>query len=356
MILKTKTLTFLFLPFFLTLHAVQEKEIFDTIGLFQEEEEIPAVVAIGIRKVEGQLRERIYPVGKISLKSNIEVNRETFFQIGPLTQIVTATLLACLVQDGQIELTDPISKFLPQSMKLPSYQGQEITLRDLATHTSGLPDLKGGASRGAPFSSFFRERLLANYLLSRPPGSKYESSNFGYALLSHLLTRISNHQTPSKLLIRALGMNETSYTLSKIQKMRRASGYDEKREIPFEDQRKGGSFFEGASGLYSTPSDLLLLLSFLLGLKKTGLNEALPLLKKSYHQFPAFEVGLCFKMTNPLGDEKRIYTISGGGGGYQAYMGLIPSSETGVVILLNREDADPEKLGLKLLSIFQEEP
>ena len=45
-----------------------------------------------------------------------------------------------MVEDGLIKLDDPIQKYLPQNITVPQYNGHEITVGDLATHTSGLPE------------------------------------------------------------------------------------------------------------------------------------------------------------------------------------------------------------------------
>ena len=46
-----------------------------------------------------------------------------------------------MVKRGIVNLDDPIEKYLPSNVTVPSYNGHKITLEDLATHTSGLPDL-----------------------------------------------------------------------------------------------------------------------------------------------------------------------------------------------------------------------
>ena len=59
---------------------------------------------------------------------------------GSATKVFTTTLLADVVQDGLIKFNDPIDKFLPSNVKVPQYNGHRITVEDLATHTSGLPE------------------------------------------------------------------------------------------------------------------------------------------------------------------------------------------------------------------------
>src|SRR5205807_6659374 len=62
----------------------------------------------------------------------------TGFEIGSVTKVFTAFLLADMVRKGEVALADPVAKYLP-AVKIPERNGRSITLLDLATHTSGLP-------------------------------------------------------------------------------------------------------------------------------------------------------------------------------------------------------------------------
>jgi CubicO group peptidase (beta-lactamase class C family) len=111
-----------------------------------------------------------------------------------------------MLERGEVRLDDPISKYLPPDVKSPVRNGKEITLLDLATHTSGLPpdpDLLNDPEThflgmvSFTFNSYMRKvyapdrmyAFLSNYKLPRDPGEEYEYSNYGFALLGHLLAR-----------------------------------------------------------------------------------------------------------------------------------------------------------------------
>ena len=66
-------------------------------------------------------------------------NGRTQFEIGSITKVFTALVLADLVVHHVVALEDPIDKLLPSSVHAPAFDGHHITLIDLATHTSGLP-------------------------------------------------------------------------------------------------------------------------------------------------------------------------------------------------------------------------
>jgi serine-type D-Ala-D-Ala carboxypeptidase/endopeptidase len=76
----------------------------------------------------------------MSKANNSTVNENTIFGIGSITKVFTTILLSDMVQEGLIKLNDPVDKYLPSNVKVPQYNGHKITVEDLATHTSGLPE------------------------------------------------------------------------------------------------------------------------------------------------------------------------------------------------------------------------
>ena len=98
-----------------------------------------AAMVIGLVDPNGT---QFYGYGKTSNATNATiVNENTLFDIGSITKTFTTTILADMVKNGTVNLNDPIEKYLPPTVRLPTYNGYKITLEDLATHTSGLPDL-----------------------------------------------------------------------------------------------------------------------------------------------------------------------------------------------------------------------
>src|SRR5580704_15706465 len=77
--------------------------------------------------------------GKLAKDREEKPDGETVFEIGSITKVFTALLLADMVERGEMKLDDPISKYLPKSVMVPSRKERQITLLDLADHTSGLP-------------------------------------------------------------------------------------------------------------------------------------------------------------------------------------------------------------------------
>ena len=93
-----------------------------------------------------------------------------------------------MVKEGLVNLVDPVEKYLPASVKVPTYNGHEITLEDLATHTSGLPDFPSGWIRNHTYTTQQVYSFLSNTSLTSEPGIKANYSDFGMGLLGHILS------------------------------------------------------------------------------------------------------------------------------------------------------------------------
>jgi serine-type D-Ala-D-Ala carboxypeptidase/endopeptidase len=156
-----------------------------------------AAIAIGFIDPNGT---QFYGHGKMSNTNTTTVDQNTIFAIGSITKVFTTTLLADMVNQGLVKLNDSIEKYLPSNIKLPQYKGHKITLEDLATHTSGLPNFPSNyCTSFDPMSTAFQHSIqyrkdlmdctknytfnqfyqaLSNTSLLREPGSKFEYSKF----------------------------------------------------------------------------------------------------------------------------------------------------------------------------------
>lgn len=76
-----------------------------------------------------------------------------------------------MVNQGLVKLNDTAQQYLPPTVKVPSYHGQKITLKDLATHTSGLPDFPTGWIRNQSYTKQVYD-FLSNTTISYTPGTK----------------------------------------------------------------------------------------------------------------------------------------------------------------------------------------
>src|SRR3954454_22725057 len=95
-----------------------------------------AGMVIGVVDEHGS---QIFAVGKLDNGADQEVNGDTLFEIGSITKTFTTLLLQDMIERGEMNVEDPVANYLPKSVKMPNRNGKEITLLQLATHTSGLP-------------------------------------------------------------------------------------------------------------------------------------------------------------------------------------------------------------------------
>ena len=270
------------------------------------------------------------------------VSGDTLFEIGSATKVFTSLLLADSVRRGEVALSDPASKYLPPDVKIPERGGRQITLQDLATHTSGLPRLPSNlAPKDAsnPYADYTVAQLyafLSAYQLTRDIGSKYEYSNLGAGLLGHLLARRAgvDYETLVRTRITGpLGMNSTVVTVNDRLQQRLAPGHNALRarvanwDLPT---------LAGAGALRSTANDLLQFLAVHLGYTRSPLSSAMAAMLAARRPTgtPRLDIALGWHiLSSPAGGE--IVWHNGGTGGYRSFMAFDPKSRTGVVILSN---------------------
>jgi CubicO group peptidase (beta-lactamase class C family) len=292
--------------------------------------------------------------GRLNQESDHKPDGDTVFEIGSVTKVFTAILLADMVERGELKLDDPISKFLSQSTKVPTRNGKEITLLDLATHTSGLPRMPNNFApkdSSNPYVDYTVDQMyafLSNHTLSRDIGAKYEYSNYGAGLLGHILALKAgmDYETLVKTRIcDPLKMNSTRIQLSPELRARLATGHDgDLKAVANWDLPT----LAGAGALRSTVNDLLKFLAANLGFTKTDLLPALEKTHLARHNAgaPGVEVGLGWHIYNKHGTQ--IVWHNGGTGGYHSFIGFDKKKRLGVAVLSNSTH-DIDDIGLHLL-------
>ena len=187
-------------------------------------------IVVGIVNEKGS---KVIRYGKLGRDGNQEVNGSTVFELCSVTKIFTAVLLADMVERGEVNLNDPIEKFLPKSIKVPTKNGKKITPLHLATHTSGLPNTPDNSSLQDDkpgYVGYTEQQLydfLSNYTLTGDIGSRVQYSNLGMGLLGHILTLKSGMPYEAmviKRICRPLKMNSTRRKLSPELRKRLAVG------------------------------------------------------------------------------------------------------------------------------------
>jgi serine-type D-Ala-D-Ala carboxypeptidase/endopeptidase len=132
-------------------------------------------IVVGVLEPSG--RRRIVSYGASGTFRPLDAN--SVFEIGSITKTFTAALLADMVTRGEVRLDDPVAKYLPASVKMPSRNGRQITLLDLATQSSGLPGMPNNfhpADPNNPYADYTPAAMyafLSSYELPRDIGAQY---------------------------------------------------------------------------------------------------------------------------------------------------------------------------------------
>lgn len=265
----------------------------------------------------------------------------TLFEIGSITKVFTATLLANLVEKQLVSLDDSITKFLPDSVAQNSFL-QKITFKELANHTSGLPRLPENLEKlpkylpSDPYAQYGRKELfsyLKNIKLENSPGEKFEYSNLGFALLGELISIISKKpyaQCISEVIASPLGMTNTvEKVIPKTQQLTKVYGANG-NEVPVWQWKA----FAGTGALKSTIADLLRFAQYQFKMPQTTLENAMALTKQfTYYLPPSTDIGLAWHM-NMINDV-ILYWHNGNTGGSSSFIGLIPDSKSAIIVLSN---------------------
>ena len=265
------------------------------------------------------------------------------FQIGSVTKVFTALALADAVVSGDVTLDTTVATLLPGTPT--SRWKAQITLGQLASHTSGLPRLPPGLRRQAlrspddPYRNFSTSHLLGALEASRPrpaPGGRVRYSNFGMALLGEALSRRSNLPYGELIADRVagpLGLVDTGIALVADQEHRAATSHS-RRGRPVPDWDLGG--MPGAGALRSTVRDLLTLLRAHLDPGSTPIPEALALVQQPRAKANRWlQIGLAWHLSPLRGTGATIVWHNGATAGSHSFLALLPAARAGVVVLSN---------------------
>src|SRR4051794_303043 len=241
-------------------------------------------VVVGIVDEHGST---IVSYGKVGNGTDQNVDGDTLFEIGSITKTFTVLLLQDMVARGEMSLDDPAAKYLPAAVKMPSRGGKQITLRDLATHMSGLPRDDTYFSHTTAWSdkvvaAYTYEHMydfLSKHELRRDPGAEFEYSNVGMALLAHAIALKAGASYESLVMdriCRPLHMDSTCFSITPELKSRLAIGHDDSGKDTPGWELHG---YTGAGGIRSSVNDLLKYVSANMGLTHSALT---PLMEKTH--------------------------------------------------------------------------
>lgn len=191
------------------------------------------------------------------------LDADSVFEIGSITKVFTAILLADMADRGEVTLEDPVARYLPADVRVPERNGQKIRLIDLSTQSSGLPRMPDNlrpANPRNPYADYTPQQMfefLGRHQLTRDVGAEFEYSNLGVGLLGQALSRRAgkSYETlVTERILAPLKMEHTGITLTPWMLAHLAKGHDAAGLVTSNwDVRT----FEGAGALRSTMRDML---------------------------------------------------------------------------------------------------
>lgn len=278
----------------------------------------------------------------------------TAYHVASVSKVFTASLAALLHDRGVVDLDQPVVNYLPKGVSISDTPevGARITLRQLASHTSGLPRRVPGKVQSVEgYYQLEPQRLydhLARVKLEYAPGMGEGYSNLGFGLLGQTLELAAKkplNQLLQELLCEPLNLERTAYHVDKNLPV--ATGYSTPPRLP-----EGYSYRErlaGSGGLVTSTGDLA---KFLAAQMKPGVFSASML--EQLHTATKLKdgstatrgLGWRIDTTRPAGP---ILSKNGGRKNCSAWIGFAPEHGIGVAVIANIGAPDVDPIGLWLL-------
>ena len=294
--------------------------------------------------------------GFANVEAQVPVTPVTKFRIGSVSKPLTAVGSALLVEEGRLDLDDPIQQYVPD---FPEKGKGTITTRLLGGHLAGIRHYDGDEFLSSRRYASVRQGLeiFKDDTLQTPPGTEYSYSSYGWNLISAVMEGASGDDflpLMRERVFRPLGMRNTvaDYTDSIIIGR---TGYYERRDDgvivngPYVDN----SYKWAGGGFLSTPEDLLKFANALMlgGFLKP---ETLAWLWTSQKDAGGEQTGYGFGFR--IGRVSGVQGATHGGGsvGGNSWLGLLPEEGVALAITSNISGARWRNVPVQILSLFLE--
>jgi CubicO group peptidase (beta-lactamase class C family) len=274
--------------------------------------------------------------------AGVALDGETVFEIMSITKVLTALVLADMVARGEVAFDDPVAHYLPPSAALKA-RGRPITLLDLATYTSGLPNMPGNLpsdwyARPDPLGDYPPAKLdefLSGYVPQYEPGTHYRYANLGFGLLGNALARRAGKSYEELLIERVcnpLGLQHTRIALTGDMQKHLAQGHD----LDLKPTTLWNfPALPGAGTVRTNAKDLTVFLKACMGLARTRLSASLARLRETRRATPLAGTDAALGWFISSNETEEVAWKSGLSGGCNTFVGFSPRRRRGAVVLSN---------------------
>ena len=202
--------------------------------------------------------------------SDAPVTPDTVFRIASMTKSFTAMAILKLRDDGKLSLDEPAAKYVPELANLPypTTDSQVLTIRHLLTHSEGFPeDNPWGDRQLAQSDQTMRTWMRAGIPFSTSPGTAFEYSNYGFAILGQIVAKASGRPYTDYVrdnILRPLGMNASTFEMDSVPREQIALGYRREDNKWQPEPILAHGSFGAMGGLWTNAHDLARYVAFLM--------------------------------------------------------------------------------------------
>ena len=234
---------------------------------FAERSHVPGL-AYGII-LDGRL-DHVGAAGYRELSSRSPVDSATVFRIASMTKSFTAAAILQLRDAGRLSLDDPAERYVPElaGLRYPTTDSPRITIRHLLSHSTGFPEDNPWGDQQLAITDEQMSRLMRQGIpFSTAPGTAYEYSNYGFAILGRIVANVSGvpyAQYLTEQVLRPLGMGSTTLESSQVPSRHLAHGYRRQDDAWLEERQLPDGAFGPMGGMLTSIGDLARWVGFML--------------------------------------------------------------------------------------------
>jgi CubicO group peptidase (beta-lactamase class C family) len=234
---------------------------------FAERSNVPGV-AYGL-VIDGRLA-HVFVSGLRDVERRSPVDTATVFRIASMSKSFTAASILQLRDAGRLSLDDPVARYVPElaTLRYPTSDSPVLTIRQLLSHSEGFPeDNPWGDQQLAATDDAMAQMMRAGIPFSTAPGTAYEYSNFGFAILGRIVANVSGmpyaRYVRERVLV-PLGMTVTTLEASTVPPQRLAHGYRRQDGRWLEEAQLPDGAFGAMGGMLTSAADLGRWVAFML--------------------------------------------------------------------------------------------
>ncbi|MCY9543513.1 beta-lactamase family protein [Paenibacillus alvei] len=293
---------------------------------------------VGGKKVPGVLAQVVkngevwsYGAGQASIYSDRKMDPEFHFRIGSITKTFVATVMLQLAEEKKLSLDDSVEKWLPGVVQGNGHNGNNITIRQLLNHTSGIGEYTSldfvNRAVENPYRTYSADELIRLGMEQKPqfePGKKWSYTNTNYVLAGAIIQKVTGKTYSDNIeerIINKLGLKGTSVAGAQSSLPDpHARGYVELEDKQYIDITELNPSLTSAAGdMISTAKDLNVFFSALLGGKLLSQESLKQMLDGVETPFGRYGLGI-YEITKRA-DGESVWGHSGGIHGFRSLSG-----------------------------------